>query len=56
VVIATLFGFDLNPDGSPGWQGLNSRPERIKQVAEAALERMNSQSFDLSYQYRVDPD
>src|ERR1700744_459742 len=34
VVIATKFGFNLNPDGSPGWQGLNSRPERIKAVAE----------------------
>src|ERR1700734_1946857 len=36
VVIATKFGFNLNTDGSPGWQGLNSRPERIKEVAEAS--------------------
>ena len=40
VVIATKFGFNLNLDGSPGWQGLNSRPERIKQVAEASLKRL----------------
>ena len=40
VVIATKFGFNLNPDGSPGAQGLNSRPEHIKQVAEASLKRL----------------
>ncbi|MDE1162741.1 MAG: aldo/keto reductase [Acidobacteriaceae bacterium] len=56
VVIATKFGFNLNPDGSPGWQGLNSRPERIKQVAEDSLKRMNIDSIDLFYQHRVDPD
>src|SRR5271168_3226631 len=56
VVIATKFGFNLNPDGSPGWQGLNSRPERIKEVADASLKRMNIDSIDLFYQHRVDPD
>ena len=56
VVIATKFGFNLNPDGSPGWQGLNSRPERIKEVADASLKRMNIYSIDLFYQHRVDPD
>src|SRR5271155_479984 len=56
VVIATKFGFNLNPDGSPGWQGLNSRPERIKQVAEASLKRLNIDSIDLFYQHRVDPE
>lgn len=56
VVIATKFGFNLNQDGSPGWQGLNSRPERIKQVAEASLKRLNIDSIDLFYQHRVDPD
>src|SRR5277367_1626570 len=55
VVIATKFGFNLNPDGSPGWQGLNSRPERIKQVAEDSLKRLNIDSIDLFYQHRVDP-
>src|ERR1700737_2069133 len=40
VVIATKFGFNLHPDGSPGWQGLNCRPERIQQVAEASLKRL----------------
>jgi aryl-alcohol dehydrogenase-like predicted oxidoreductase len=37
VVIATKFGFNLNPDGSHSRQGLNSRPERIKRVADASL-------------------
>jgi aryl-alcohol dehydrogenase-like predicted oxidoreductase len=56
VVIATKFGFNLNPDGSPGWQGLNSRPERIKQVAEDSLKRLQIDAIDLFYQHRVDPD
>ena len=56
VVIATKFGFNLNPDGSPGWQGLNSRPERIRQVAEASLKRLKIETIDLFYQHRVDPD
>jgi aryl-alcohol dehydrogenase-like predicted oxidoreductase len=55
VVIATKFGFNLNPDGSPGWQGLNSRPERIKAVAEASLKRLKLDAIDLFYQHRVDP-
>jgi aryl-alcohol dehydrogenase-like predicted oxidoreductase len=56
VVIATKFGFQLNPDGSPGWVGLNSRPERIKQVAEESLKRLKVEAIDLFYQHRVDPD
>ena len=56
VVIATKFGFNLNPEGSPGWQGLNSRPERIKQVADASLKRLQTDVIDLFYQHRVDPD
>lgn len=55
VVIATKFGFNLNPDGSPGWQGVNSRPERIRQVAEASLKRLRIDVIDLFYQHRVDP-
>ena len=56
VVIATKFGFQLNPDGSPGWTGLNSRPERIKQVAAESLKRLRVDAIDLFYQHRVDPD
>jgi aryl-alcohol dehydrogenase-like predicted oxidoreductase len=56
VVIATKFGFNLNPDGSPGWQGLNSRPERIRQVAEDSLKRLRIDAIDLFYQHRVDLD
>src|SRR6202790_391950 len=55
VVIATKFGFNLNLDGSPGWQGLNSRPERIKAVADASLKRLRTGVIDLFYQHRVDP-
>jgi len=56
VVIATKFGFQLNEDGSSGWTGLNSRPEHIKKVAEASLNRLNVEAIDLFYQHRVDPD
>jgi len=56
VVIATKFGFQLNPDASPGFTGLNSRPERIKQVAEESLKRLKVDAIDLFYQHRVDPD
>ena len=54
VVIATKFGFDI--DASDGKQrGLNSRPEHIKQVAEASLRRLKTGVIDLFYQHRVDP-
>jgi len=56
VVIATKFGFRLDPKGGPQWVGLNSRPERIKQVAEASLKRLKVDALDLFYQHRVDPD
>jgi aryl-alcohol dehydrogenase-like predicted oxidoreductase len=56
VVIATKFGFNLRPDGAPGWVGLNSRPDHIKQVAEASLKRLKTDAIDLFYQHRVDPD
>jgi len=56
VVIATKFGFNLNADGRPGGQGLNSRPERIKAVADASLKRLKTDTIDLFYQHRVDPD
>jgi pyridoxine 4-dehydrogenase len=51
VIIATKFGFE---NGVPA-QGLNSRPERIRAVAEASLKRLNIQTIDLFYQHRVDP-
>ena len=56
VVIATKFGFKVNPDGSRAWQALNSRPEHIKQVAEDSLRRLNIETIDLFYQHRVDPE
>ena len=56
VVIATKFGFKLDPKGGPQWVGLDSRPEHIKQVAEASLKRLRVETIDLFYQHRVDPD
>jgi len=56
VVIATKFGFKLDPAGGPKWVGLDSRPERIKQVAEASLKRLKIDAIDLFYQHRVDPE
>jgi len=55
VVIATKFGFNLNPDGSPGFTGPNSKPERIKEVVEGSLKRLRVDAIDLFYQHRVDP-
>ncbi|MGA2169470.1 MAG: aldo/keto reductase [Terracidiphilus sp.] len=55
VVIATKFGFDINPDGSHGAKGLDSSPERIRQVADASLNRLRIDAIDLFYQHRVDP-
>src|SRR6266516_2294189 len=51
VVIATKFGFDID-----AFPGVNSRPEHIKQVAEASLKRLRTEAIDLFYQHRVDPD
>jgi aryl-alcohol dehydrogenase-like predicted oxidoreductase len=56
VVIATKFGFKLDPAGGPQWVGLDSRPEHIKQVAEGSLKRLRVDAIDLFYQHRVDPD
>lgn len=55
VVIATKFGFAPDPSGDGKWSSLNSRPEHIRQVAEASLKRLNTDVIDLFYQHRVDP-
>jgi aryl-alcohol dehydrogenase-like predicted oxidoreductase len=55
VVIATKFGFDLTTNESNKLGGLNSRPEHIKMVAEASLKRLKTETIDLFYQHRVDP-
>src|SRR5690349_17999075 len=54
VVIATKFGFKLGPNGEQ--IGVDSRPEHIKEVAEASLKRLNTDVIDLFYQHRVDPE
>jgi aryl-alcohol dehydrogenase-like predicted oxidoreductase len=54
-VIATKFGFKPDPNGGPRWSGLDSRPEHIKEVAEASLKRLKTDVIDLFYQHRVDP-
>src|SRR6185369_2438568 len=55
VVIATKFGFDLDPATAQRTGGVNSRPEHIKAVAEASLKRLKVDAIDLFYQHRVDP-
>jgi aryl-alcohol dehydrogenase-like predicted oxidoreductase len=54
VVIATKFGWEANPTDGDKWNALNSRPEHIKQVADASLRRLKVDALDLFYQHRVD--
>src|SRR6266852_3478516 len=54
VVIATKFGWEASPGDGNRWTSLNSRPEHIKQVAEASLRRLRVDAIDLFYQHRVD--
>ncbi len=56
VAIATKFGFKLKPNGEPGFVGLDSRPEHIKEVAEGSVKRLRVDAIDLFYQHRVDPE
>ena len=53
VIIATKFGWGINPDGSR--YGLDSRPEHIREVVDAMLKRLRTDRIDLLYQHRVDP-
>jgi aryl-alcohol dehydrogenase-like predicted oxidoreductase len=55
VVIATKFGFDIDPATGRRGGGVNSRPEHIRAVAEASLKRLKTDIIDLFYQHRVDP-
>src|SRR5579862_1460705 len=54
VAIATKFGWERSPGDGNRWTALNSRPEHIKQVAEASLRRLRVEAIDLFYQHRVD--
>jgi aryl-alcohol dehydrogenase-like predicted oxidoreductase len=56
VVIATKFGFDIDPATGKRGPGTNSRPEHIKAAADACLKRLRTDHIDLFYQHRVDPD
>src|SRR5947199_3628084 len=56
VVIATKFGFKPASTGDSRWSELDSRPEHVKEVAEASLKRLRTDVIDLFYQHRVDPD
>lgn len=56
VVIATKFGFKIDPNSERGLAGVDSRPEHIREVAEASLKRLKVDTIDLFYQHRVDPD
>jgi aryl-alcohol dehydrogenase-like predicted oxidoreductase len=55
VVIATKFGWKIDPKAERGSVGLDSRPEHIREVAEASLKRLKTDVIDLLYQHRVDP-
>jgi aryl-alcohol dehydrogenase-like predicted oxidoreductase len=55
VVIATKFGWEPAPGDTTRWSALNSRPEHIKEVADASLRRLKIDAIDLFYQHRVDP-
>ena len=55
VVIATKFGFDIDPATGQRRPGLNSRPEHVRQVVDASLRRLGMETIDLLYQHRVDP-
>src|SRR5467141_2825842 len=55
VVIATKFGFKPGSTDQSRWTELDSRPEHIKQVADASLKRLRTDTIDLFYQHRVDP-
>jgi aryl-alcohol dehydrogenase-like predicted oxidoreductase len=55
VVIATKFGFNIDPDTREN-KGLTSRPDHIRQVVDASLKRLNTGAIDLLYQHRVDPE
>jgi aryl-alcohol dehydrogenase-like predicted oxidoreductase len=56
VVVATKFGFDIDEATGERRRGLNSRPEHVNAVAEAALRRLRLDAIDIFYQHRVDPD
>src|SRR5258708_22079091 len=56
VMIATKFGWKPASNGESRWSELDSRPEHIKEVAEASLKRLQVDAIDLFYQHRVDPD
>jgi aryl-alcohol dehydrogenase-like predicted oxidoreductase len=55
VVIATKFGFDIDPETREN-RGVTSRPERIREAVEGSLRRLGIETIDLLYQHRVDPD
>src|SRR3954470_856295 len=56
VVIATKFGWNIDPDTGQHLGGVNSRPERIRRLTEGSLKRLRVDAIDLYYQHRVDPD
>jgi aryl-alcohol dehydrogenase-like predicted oxidoreductase len=55
VVIATKFGFQPDPNNDNKWTATNSKPDHIKEVVEASLKRLQTDTIDLLYQHRVDP-
>ncbi|MCU7495240.1 MAG: aldo/keto reductase [Ignavibacteria bacterium] len=56
IIIATKFGFNIDPETGDQKPGLNSRPEQIRKVAEGSLKRLRTDVIDLFYQHRIDPE
>ncbi|WP_307189006.1 aldo/keto reductase, partial [Azospirillum sp. B506] len=56
VVIATKFGWNIDPDTGEHRPGLNSRPDHVRRAVDGMLKRLNIEIIDLLYQHRVDPD
>ena len=56
MIIATKFGWNIDPETGERRPGLNSRPEHIRRAAEGSLRRLKTDRIDLLYQHRVDPE
>ena len=56
VVIATKFGFDIDPVTGENHGGMNSRPDHVRECVDSSLRRLQTEYIDLLYQHRVDPD
>ncbi|RUN78306.1 aldo/keto reductase [Sphingomonas sp. TF3] len=56
VIVASKFGFNIDPESGERKPGVNSRPDHIRRAVDGMLKRLNMEKIDLLYQHRVDPD